>query len=124
MSLDAPLRPRPLSPHLAIYRLTSTLAQYLAEDGVKYDVVEHPFTGDSFGECQGKPHLALAWLQHYSFNWGLNDIDSDQELRKFVRKLQQSACLGLISLRCAGPRSLYGSKPPPGSADRSARLTS
>jgi hypothetical protein len=44
MSLDARLRPRPLSPHLAIYRLTSTLAQYLAEDGVKYEVLEHPFT--------------------------------------------------------------------------------
>jgi hypothetical protein len=25
MSLDARLRPRPLSPHLAIYRLTSTM---------------------------------------------------------------------------------------------------
>ena len=61
MSLDAPLRPRPLSPHLAIYRLTSTLAQYLAEDGVKYDVVEHPFTVTALESAKAS-HISLTRL--------------------------------------------------------------
>jgi hypothetical protein len=58
MSLDARLRPRPLSPHLAIYRLTSTLAQYLAERGVKYDVVEHPFAVTA-SESAKASHISL-----------------------------------------------------------------
>lgn len=126
MSLDAPLRPRPLSPHLAIYRLTSTLAQYLAEDGVKYDVVEHPFTVTA---------LESAKASHISHSLGCSTIHSIGAsttliLIKSYASLFENcsnlpdACLGLNLLALRGAAIFVWIQASAGSADRSARLTS